>query len=573
MSVNDRGSLRDLSMEEFIKSPLTAAVMVRKNDLQNPLLTDNPDIRLGRLIDGSYQVCYVRTDLMPSVLRDIRICFPCLALGLMSRVDLESGGISAVQSQPYLSLSGDGILIGIIDTGIDFANKAFILEDGKTSKIDSIWDQSLSGSPPEGFDYGYTFSNEEISKAIESGDPYGEIAHRDEVGHGTFLAATAASHEPGLYVGVAPNAGIVAVKLKGASPFYRERYLIPDSQENVYETADLMEGIDYCLQRSYATGKPIAICIGLGTNLGGHDGFDILEDYLTSISYLNGVAICAAAGNEANAKHHAMGALVEQGTTAEVSVRVGENISALYLNMWNSPADRMSVSLRTPIVEEISRVPARSGETTTTRLIMENAIVSVSYNFPSGGSGSQQTEIRIDKPTPGIWKLYVYGEIVLEGIFHLWMNSTGMSDKDVEFLSPNPEFTVTVPGTAVGVITCGAYNSTNNGLYLASSWGPSRMQSITPDLAAPGVDVGGIFPDGNRTMSGTSVATAFVTGACALLLQWGLVNGNVASMNTYHIKSLLIQGCERDSGVAYPNDQWGYGRLNLYNTFLQMRSL
>jgi subtilisin family serine protease len=560
-------------MEEFIKSPLTAAVIVRKNDLQNPLLTENPDIRLGRLIDGSYQVCYVRTDLMSSVLRDIKICFPCLALSPMSQMDLESGGISAVQNQPYLSLSGDGILIGIIDTGIDFANKAFVLEDGKTSKIDSIWDQSLSGSPPDGFDYGVMFSKEEISEAMASGDPRGVIAHRDEVGHGTFLAATAASHESGIYAGVAPNADIVAVKLKEASPFYRERYMIPESQANVYETADLMAGIDYCLERSYATGKPIAICIGLGTNLGGHDGFDILEDYLTSISYLNGVAICAAAGNEANAKHHAMGALVEQGTTAEISVRVGENVSALYLHMWNSPADRMSVSLRTPIVEEISRVPARSGETTTTRLIMENAIVSVSYNFPSSGSGSQQTEIRIDLPTPGIWKLYVYGEIVLEGIFHIWMNNTGLIDTDVEFLSPNPEFTVTVPGTAVGVITCGAYNSKNNGLYLASSWGPSRMQSITPDLAAPGVDVGGIFPDGNRTMSGTSVATAFVTGACALLLQWGLVNGNVASMNTYHIKSLLIQGCERDPGVAYPNDQWGYGRLNLYNTFLQMRSL
>jgi subtilisin family serine protease len=241
--------------------------------------------------------------------------------------------------------------------------------------------------------------------------------------------------------------------------------------------------------------------------------------------------------------------------------------------MWNSPADRMSVSLKTPIVEVISRAPARSGETTITKLIMENSVVSVSYAFPSGGSGAQLTEVRIDKPTPGIWRLYIYGEIVLEGIFHIWMNMTGLIDPDLEFLSPNPEFTVTVPGVAVGVITCGAYNSKDNSLYLASSWGPSRMAGITPDLTAPGVDAGGLLPEGYGSMSGTSVATAYVTGACALLLEWGLVNGNVSSMNTYHIKSLLIQGCDRDQGVAYPNDQWGYGRLNLYNTFLQMRSI
>jgi subtilisin family serine protease len=560
-------------MEEFILSPFVAPIILRRNYFNNPIFKDNPKIRMGKVMDGSYMVCYVSIDLISTLLSDEKLYNVCLTMGLLSQFDLESAGIAAVQHQPYLSLRGQDVLIGFVDTGIDYTNAAFIREFDHSSKILSIWDQTLIGDVPNGYYFGAEFTRDQLNEALQAEDPFEVVPHRDSVGHGTFLASVAASQEPGMYMGVAPDADLVVVKIKRASPYYRNRFLIEDGVENVFQTSDLMLGIDYILTKSREEAKPVVICIGMGTNLGGHDGFDVLEDYLTGISYLNGVAICAAAGNESNAKHHAMGVIPSAGATQEVDLRVGSNVPSIFMGMWNSSADRMSVSLKTPIGEVIVRTPARSGETTITRLIMENAVVSVTYSYPSGGSGAQLTEIRIEDPTPGIWKLSVYGEIVLDGTYHIWMPLTGLASQEMEFLSPNPEYTVVVPACAVGVITCGAYNSRDKSLYLASSWGKTRLPSIAPDLTAPGVDVGGVFPTGYGIMSGTSVSTAITTGACALLLEWGLALGNVTSMNTYHIKSLLIQGCDREAGMVYPNDQWGYGRLNLYNTFLQMRSI
>jgi hypothetical protein len=94
-----------------------------------------------------------------------------------------------------------------------------------------------------------------------------------------------------------------------------------------------------------------------------------------------------------------------------------------------------------------------------------------------------------------------------------------------------------------------------------------------PCLTAPGVNVGGIFPGGQGTMTGTSVAAAITTGACALMLQWGIVQGNDVSLSSYQIRAFLLRGCERDINIVYPNNQWGYGRLNLINTFTMMREL
>jgi len=143
----------------------------------------------------------------------------------------------------------------------------------------------------------------------------------------------------------------------------------------------------------------------------------------------------------------------------------------------------------------------------------------------------------------------------------------------VEFLKPIPECTIVNPATSIGSITCGAYDSRDNSLYTASSWGPTRLPRMSPDFVAPGVNVGGVYPTGNGSMSGTSVATAITTGACALMLEWAIVNRHRLGINTNGIRTLLIRGCERDYNVEYPNIQWGYGRLDLYTTFEFLRDV
>jgi len=207
----------------------------------------------------------------------------------------------------------------------------------------------------------------------------------------------------------------------------------------------------------------------------------------------------------------------------------------------------------------------------TQNLVLERASVIVEYVFPIEKTGEQLTRIKILSATPGIWTISVYGDLILNGNFHAWLPLTGFIDPQTVFLRPTPNYTIILPATSSGVITCGAYNSFDNSLSPTSSWGPSRLPALLPDLSAPGVNVGGIFPAGYGAMSGTSVAAAITAGASALMLQWGIVEGNDPSMDSYRVRADLIAGCERDPFVSYPNEQWGYGKLNLYNTFRSLR--
>jgi hypothetical protein len=571
LNQNQSGNSEVLS-EEYIRSADTAAFVVRRNDFNNADVANDPRIKMGKVLNGNYMVGYAPSALMSTTLSDNRIFNISIALSPMALYDLEASGVTAVQQQPYLNLNGNGTLLGFVDTGIDYTKSAFQWQDG-TTRIRYIWDQSIPGSPPQTYNFGSEYSAALINQALASGDPLSIVPHEDTNGHGTCLASVAGSSEQGMYVGAAPEAEFIVVKLKELSPYYRDRWLIPPDEHDVFESIDVMQGIEYIVSKAIEMNRPVAICIGLGGNGSGHDGYNILEDYLTGLSYQSGVALCCAAGNEADAKHHTMGVLSGVGSSESVEIYVPSNTPNIFPTMWNNTSDRMSVSVTSPTGEKIDRIPARHNDAVTTRLVLENASVVVKYYYPFSGTASQLTSIRILDPSPGIWTINIYGEIVLDGTFHMWLPVTGQTPPGVEFLTPDPNYTVTMPATAVGVIACGAYNSKDKSLYSSSSWGPTRLPAIAPHITAPGVDVSCVLPSGYGTYSGTSVATAILTGACALLLQWGIVQGNTTSMNTYHIKSLLIQGCDRDAWLKYPNDQWGYGRMNLYNTFLQMRTL
>ena len=247
------------------------------------------------------------------------------------------------------------------------------------------------------------------------------------------------------------------------------------------------------------------------------------------------------------------------------------NTSLVYIIV--NPSDRMSVSVKSPAGEIVPRAVARSGVLTETRLVLEKSTVRTIYYFPVTALGFEMIKIGIINPTPGIWTVTLHGDIVTDGSFNAWLHITGLLTPGIEFLIPDPYTTIVAPATSSGCITCGAYNDKDNSLYINSSWGWTRNLFIKPDLVAPGVDVTGIYPMGSGTMTGTSVAAAITAGACALMLQWGIVEQNDISLNTYRIKSDLIRGCRRDLNIEYPSRQWGYGKLDLLNTFQQLRSL
>ena len=559
-------------MQKLLYNPDTVDFIIRRSEFSESII-NNYEVAIAHTLAGRYAIGYARQDVfmeLRKVFGSETISISSIVLGLLDRASLEASGILQVHNQPYLELKGQGVIIGIIDTGIDYTLDVFKYEDG-TSKIQYIYDQTVEGPPPRNYFLGTEYTNAQINAALQSENPELIVPEIDTSGHGTFLASVAAGREIGDFIGAAPDAEIIAVKLKRARQYYLDLYSVPLDQENAFESNAIMLGVEYIIDRARELGRPVAICIGLGSNFGSHDAFSIFVEYLSGVSNIRGVCLCVAAGNETQAKHHTQGVISTKGESQNIDIRIGENAGDLTVSIWTGAADRVSVAIRSPTGEFIPRIPARSGDVIFTNLILEQSSIRVSYFYPVEGTGGQLSAVKIINSTPGIWTITVYGDLILDGTFHAWLPLTGFVDPSVEFLASNPNYTITVPATMTGAIISGAYNARQNSLYANSSWGPSRTGELVPDLVAPGVNIGGYYPYGFGFMSGTSVATSIVTGASALMLEWGIVQGNRPAFSSFQIRAFMIRGCDRNENMIYPNNRWGYGSLNLLQTFELMR--
>ena len=575
--ISDAEVVMEYSQEllDFINSPDTVDFIARKSGYLLDYLKHDPNVIITQTLVDRYVLGYITRSRFESLARLLGSAFissVSIVLGLLNREALNKSGIIQVHNQPYLGLKGSNVLVGIVDTGIDFTQPPFIYDDG-TSKIQYIYDETGVGNTPPGFTVGTEYTNEQINAALKSDRPFEIVKQRDESGHGTFNASVAAGRQVGDFIGAAPEAEIIAVKLRKVRPTYRDWFCIAKDQEFAFESSAVMIGVEYIITKAQELGRPVAICIGLGSNFGGHDGNSFLEEYLAYVANLRGVCLCVAAGNESQARHHTQGKLNMAGETQNIDLKIGERASNVCISIWNAVSDRFSVSIHSPSGELIRRVPARNGPETTAELLLESSTVTVQYFFPLEHSGGQLTMVRILNATPGIWSITVHGDIVLDGTYHAWLPMTGFVAEGVEFLAPSPYYTITVPGTMLGSICCGAYDSEDDRLYLRSSWGPTLAPTMAPDLVAPGVNISGYTPSGFGTISGTSSATAVTTGACALFLQWGIVQKHDVALSTNQIRAFLIRGCSKTEGIEYPNVQWGYGKLNLMQSFSLMREI
>lgn len=309
------------------------------NTAARQVIQNNPYIKFCNIIDNRYAIIHVPRENFRNFFETegnkLVIKEPYL-LGLMDTSSLDASGITAIQNQPYLSLRGQGVLIGIVDTGIDYTNKAFVYEDG-TSKIVSLWDQTIQGgNHPPNHCYGSEYTNEQINEALSNENPRSIIPSTDEIGHGTFLASVSAGREipEDNFVGAAPDSELVVVKLKQAKEYIKSNMLLPPNTI-AYQSSDLMNGLDYIFQKASELNKPVAICVALGTNEGGHNGFSIIEQYISDLSSRNGVAISVAAGNEATARHHAIVNITEMSPTKSFEIRVGENEEGFPIYIWS----------------------------------------------------------------------------------------------------------------------------------------------------------------------------------------------------------------------------------------------
>lgn len=496
---------------------------------------------------------------------------------LLDTDSMEASGILPASRVPAFGNQGQGVLIGFVDTGIDYQNPLFRKADG-SSRILGIWDQTLETGAPDpvnGFQalYGTQYSKEEIDQALAAPDPLALVPSADENGHGTFLASVAAGGEdPDQdFTGAAPKASIAMVKLKPAKEYLRDFYLIREGAD-AYQENDIMMGVAYLLHLARRFSMPLVICLGLGTNQGSHVGKSPLGLYLDDINIYAGTAVITAAGNETGYGHHYRAVTRPEETLQTVELNVGEKDSDFSMEFWAQDVDIYRVGFISPTGEVVDPLPSSTEEENVIRFLVEQTEITVFSSIVNTATGSQMVFIRFKDPMPGIWNLTVSSALNVTGAFHIWLPSRGFISDTTYFLRPDPDTLVTGPGNSQYALTVSAYDHTTGGIYIHSSRGFSRSGQIKPELAAPGVNITGAgLRSGFVQRSGTSAAAAHAAGAAAILLHWGILERNDPFMNTSAIKTYLIRGAKRNPALTYPNREFGYGTLDLYQAFLRLR--
>lgn len=487
----------------------------------------------------------------------------------LNTAGLEESGILTALSQPVLGLTGQGILVGFLDSGIDYTHPAFRNPDGST-RILGVWDQTVqTGTPPLDLGYGTEYTESQLNQALRSADPLSLVPLRDEQGHGTAVAGIACGSRDssGDFCGAALESGLLAVKLKPAKQYLKDYFLAPPDAP-VYQETDLMLGVRYLVQTSRKLRRPLVICLSLGTNQGGHTGDTPLENVLSDAQSVTGVYVCAAAGNEAGKGHHYYGKVEGPEAAAEVELLVNEETEGFSCEFWADAPELYAIGFTSPLGETVPPVSPRPFLSQEFSLLLEESRVTLNYETVETLSGSQLALLRFLRPSPGLWRIRIVNRRFLNGTFHLWLPVSGLISPEIRFYMPNPDTTLVVPSCAQALLTCGTYNPYNGSLFIHSSRGYTRNGILKPDLASPGVEATSPVPGGGyASFTGSSAAAALLSGASALLVQWGLQRPVPRFFSAGELKNLFILGAVRDPSLLYPNREWGYGSMNLYGIF------
>lgn len=524
-----------------------------------------------QMVNGSYAILHAQRSLIPSnLIHAVGYATTPRLYTTLNTTALEETGILRVQSQPYLNLKGEGVLMGFVDTGIDYRLDCFRNSDG-TSRIVSIWDQSLqSADSPFDLHYGTEYTKEQIDLALSSQDPLSVVPSADEDGHGTFLAGIAAGSEnvQADFIGAAPRSSIAVVKLKQAKQYLKDYFLIRPGSSPVYQETDLMLGLRYLFLLSSKLRLPLVVCIGVGTTQGGHSGTSPLCDVIDAFSSASGFYVCTAAGNESGRAHHYFGTLSDPRGETEVELLVGQNDTGFCVEFWAQSPELYSIGLTSPLGESIAPASVRLGQSARFSFLLEKAVVDMTYEVVELRSGGQLIFLRFENPTPGIWRLKIRNLIYINGMFHLWLPITGFVSEDTVFLAPNPDTTLTSPADADSSLTVTAYDSYQNSLFINSSRGFTRTGQLKPDIASPGVNVyGPVARNQFSVRTGSSCAAAVAAGAVALLINWGLTLAIPRVLSSAEVKNYIKRGASRSDLLSYPNREYGFGTLNLYQVF------
>ncbi|WP_286904189.1 S8 family peptidase [Clostridium sp. UBA1652] len=475
------------------------------------------------------------------------------------------------------ALDGTGVVIGLVDTGIDYLNEQFINEDG-TSKILTIWDQAIVPSiiNPE-LVGGVEYSKEEIDRAIQlkasGGDPYSIVPSKDEVGHGTHMASILIGRGtiPELQ-GVSPGSNIAVVKPRMSSKKGREFIGIYGDVPS-YRGTGVFFAVRYLYELALKLNRPMVIYVPLGTNTGAHNGTTFLERYIDEISNRKGIVVVVPTGNQGNTDTHTSGMIEFVGDSKTIELKIGPRQKDIRFEIWVTKPDKVSLSIISPTGEIIKKIVPKFKEDADINFVYEKTRMYISFLIPEEITGDQKIVIFAENIKEGIWQFILIGELITVGRYDSWLLQRELIAPGTAFLNPTSNTTLTIPSTSERAISVGYYNQNNNSIVPTSGKGYTRNNIVKPDIAAGGVNqivtsVGG----GTQVVSGSSVAGAITAGCSALVLQWGIVNNNDPNMYASKVKTYLIRGTNKRPGDIYPNPNWGYGMLDFRMAFEAIRS-
>lgn len=488
---------------------------------------------------------------------------------------LAEAGILEVQDAP-LQLTGRGVVLAFIDTGLNYQNPVFRYPDG-SSRILAVWDQTdQSGEPPSGFLYGSEYTREQIDLALQEERPETVVPFRDEIGHGTAMASVAAGSRIGggiAFRGAAPDAEIVAVKLKPAKQSLRDYYLVKEGVP-AYSSTDILQAIQYVSQFAIPFQRPVVLCLGIGTGLGHHNGDSILSLFLQDMSRkINRMAVIGG-GNEGNSGHHYRGS-----GSADVEIRVAEGTKGFLVEFWAMVPDIFSMSVRSPGGEVVPAGDFRVNRHISHTFLYEKTKITIDYVLVEQNTGDELIVLRMEDPSPGVWTLGIVEERGQgRGVYDLWMSMEQLMQGEAYFLRPSPEVTMTPPAYVEDALSVTAYDSRRDSFYAASGQGFSRKGELKPDVASPGVDitaVSGMLGGAPvlASYTGSSMASAIAAGAGAQMMQWAVVEGHSLYASSLDICRLLIRGAGQKATESYPNRRWGFGQLDVAGTFEEIAGI
>lgn len=493
---------------------------------------------------------------------------------------IESSQASFLQAGSSLNLTGRGVNLAVVDSGIDYLNEEFMDINGKT-RIEIIWDQSIittDSNDNSDVPFGAIYTREQINEAIKAkkeGRPPGAIVpSEDEIGHGTNMSCIiGGSGKNPNFRGVAPDCTFIVVKLIRDFSFEAQ---FPDASVPVFNITAIFAALQFLYEYTLLNNKPIVIYFPLGSTLGNHKGEGILEEFMESISTKSGIAIVAGTGNQRNAGGHASGTVAKiSGLQAPgagvIELEAAPEQKNIWVQIWVELPNIMTLEIVSPSGESTGVMPIILNYTKRHTFIFEKTSIRVNYYFPEEITGDELIRVRFYNLQPGIWRLRVVANYILSGKYDAWLPQQGLTVGDTKFSFPDPFGTITNPSNSIYITTIAAYNQNNYNLvdYSGMAFLDSYIDRI--DVAAGGVNAITVAPDNKiAIVNGTSVSAAVVSGVCAMLFEWGIVNGNDPYIYSQTIKAYLAKGAISRSGDIVPNPYWGYGILNVPKIFENM---